>query len=112
MRIFRDTFYAGWMFTLHPGPMFIPFPVAGKRCKSLQTVTDAHYSPQTPQSSHAHAQERLDALRDASNELMYMRTPVKLSQHAGTDTSAAGINLKKCGSTSHQKSPSSSRLYP
>jgi hypothetical protein len=100
------------MFALYAGPMFVTFPVAGKRFKSLQTFTDDHYAPTTPQSSQAHAQERVDALRDVSSELMYVRTPVKHTQHARTDISASGINPNKCGSTSHQTSPSRNRLYP
>jgi hypothetical protein len=100
------------MFALYAGPMFVTFPVAGKRFKSMQTFTDDHYAPPTPQSSHVHAQERVDALRDVSSELVHVRTPVKSTQHARIDTFAAGINPNKCGSTSHQKSPSGTRLYP
>ncbi len=48
----------------------------------------------------------------ASSELMSMKMPVKPIQDAGADTSAAGINPKKCGSTSHQKSPNRSSRHP
>ena len=47
----------------------------------------------------------------ASSAPMSTRQPAGQIQHAGPKAPAAGVNPKKCGSTSHQRSPNRSWRY-
>ncbi len=50
--------------------------------------------------------------QSAGSEPMSRRRPARPIQDAGADPLAAGANQKKCGSTSHQRSPIRSTRYP